>query len=268
MIKPGWGQKAWVLFFFVVLGFLIFSSKHFVIHACVPGTVCCAIPSGIRDPGVCTYGKTCTLPDNCRGTVEYTGKKCKEDTVWVCTKWVNSGTCVKYCERSVCLRTCHFGWYSWCCGGHYTSWVCCKWKWTRRCVHREEETQQVCYDKKIYCSRYVTSGCTDEGNGGVPGNHAPTCSIQAQDVTYDGKTYQRGNGSKISRPPTSHTGTIQTSDPDGDTVTIVSFKADKNCVKVTRNGSTFTYRSYAVEKPNGRKTPFCVMASRFLPFSK
>ena len=133
MIKPGWGQKAWVLFFFVVLGFLIFSSKHFVVHACVPGTVCCAIPSGIRDPGVCTYGKTCTLPNNCSGSVRYIGEKCeyREEPIDppVCVKWCerSSWGCAKYCQTTICRRVCHYWFYTWCCGGYTTTWYCCEW---------------------------------------------------------------------------------------------------------------------------------------------
>ena len=75
-----------------------------------------------------------------------------------------------------------------------------------------------------------------------PPNQNPTCTISASNITYDGMAYvDLTSGIPQTRAPTTHTGTISTSDPDGDSVTITSFTASGDCVAIARSGTTFTY---------------------------
>ena len=79
-----------------------------------------------------------------------------------------------------------------------------------------------------------------------PPNRAPTCTIDfptdggTNYILYDAKQYYDSNHTVHNDPPTARAGKINTSDPDGDPVTITDFTVSGNCIKSNRNGKNFT----------------------------
>ena len=83
------------------------------------------------------------------------------------------------------------------------------------------------------------------GGGGGNTNHPPTCTISFPTdglgtVLYDAKEYYNINGSAVVKQPTTRTGKINTTDPDGDTVTLQSLTVDRNCAQPSLRGTNFT----------------------------
>jgi len=70
----------------------------------------------------------------------------------------------------------------------------------------------------------------------------PTCDLSAlpSTITYDGKAfYDLTTGLVTTQAPTTHTATIQVSDPDGDSVTVTSLSANKPaCLQTSYSGTT------------------------------
>ena len=130
----------------------------------------------------------------------------------------NPGTCTWYTfSCSGTLHSCRGG-----TGEHY------------RCVHGYN------------CSTTSTvhMGCCKCVCVSHPINHPPTCTISFPTdglgtVLYDAKEYYNINGSAVVKQPTTRTGKINTTDPDGDTVTVQSLTVDRNCAQLSLNGTNF-----------------------------
>jgi len=80
----------------------------------------------------------------------------------------------------------------------------------------------------------------------TPTNHAPSCTISfptdggSSTITYDTEQYYDSNGGQVNDSATARSGCINTSDSDGDTVTITSVNVSNNCVAFHRTGNNFT----------------------------
>ncbi len=116
------------------------------------------------------------------------------------------------------------------------------------CTGNERPFWEWCIDhwEIIRCTtRYPTSGCIDGGDdgGGGGGNNPPSCTITAPDtITYDGKKYlDPATGTVQTSLPSSQSGTVNLSDPDGDSVSITNLTVSKpQCLQVQRNNTTLT----------------------------
>ena len=127
-----------------------------------------------------------------------------------CTFW--------YYSCSGTLHDCHGG-----TGEHY------------RCIYGDSCTTST-----------VHMGCCNCDCSSTPPNQAPTCTIDfptdggTSYILYDAKQYYDSNHIVHNDPPTARAGKINTSDPDGDPVTITDFTVSGNCIKANRNGENFT----------------------------
>ncbi len=138
---------------------------------------------------------------------------------------------------------------------------CCAPKW-ERCensndclsygpVSSRSECSSVCNQiGRNYCGDFACPGPTPTptpggggGGGGGGGNNPPSCTITAPDtITYDGKKYlDPATGTVQSSLPTSQSGTVNLSDPDGDSVSITNLTVSKpQCLQVQRNNTNLT----------------------------
>ena len=95
-----------------------------------------------------------------------------------------------------------------------------------------------------YCPGGGSGGGGGGGGGGGHTNHPPTCSISFPTdglgtVLYDAKEYYDSSGNVVVHQPTVRTGQINTSDPDGDSVSVQSLTVDRNCAQLSLNGKIF-----------------------------